>query len=221
MSLKPLTGQQERVLEFVSEFLGRRGFPPTLREIGEAVGLANVNAVRGHVLALEKKGYITKDPEKARSIQIVHTPSALSRAKRVLHEVWGTDVGVLHQVTYGLAWTTWRRTAWLTGRAAALLREALEREAVEHGWTLADARIQADHVVITVQVWPNHSAQQTVHRLQSAGSAERRRRPEALPNHPLWGPGYAATTDLASLDRLVNELLSARGGADRKQEESS
>jgi len=64
--MEPLTDQQEKVLATVEDYVARNGFPPTLREIGDALGLANVNAVRGHVSALEKKGYITKEPEKAR-----------------------------------------------------------------------------------------------------------------------------------------------------------
>ena len=79
MEARPLTDQQESVLTFVEEFSRDRGFPPTLREIGDALGLPNVNAVRGHLAALEKKGYITRAPDKARSIQVVHAPSAISR----------------------------------------------------------------------------------------------------------------------------------------------
>ena len=70
MKLKPLTNQQEKVLGYVESYLDKNGYPPTLKEIGTAIGLANITAVRGHLLALEKKGYIAKTPEKARSIQI-------------------------------------------------------------------------------------------------------------------------------------------------------
>ena len=66
MNAKPLTGQQQTVLTFVTGFVEEHGFPPTLREIGDAIGLVNVNAVRGHLAALEKKGYITKEEYQAR-----------------------------------------------------------------------------------------------------------------------------------------------------------
>jgi REP element-mobilizing transposase RayT len=204
---KPLTDQQHRVLAFVQQFLQEHGFPPTLREIGEAIGLANVNAVRGHLAALERKGYITKAPDKARSIQIVRAPSALSQLKRKLHEVLGTDEGVLHHVVYGLAWATRQRAGCLTGLRARWIEEALEHEAVERGWTVLEARVEPDHVVVVVQTWHDHSAQRVVHRLQAAGQAARRRHPGEFPEGPLWGKGYVATTDLELLDELVGKLL--------------
>lgn len=213
---KPLTEQQNNVLECVQAFSRRQGFPPTLREIGQAIGLPNLNAVRGHLAALEKKGYIVRVPDKARSIQVVHSPSALSRVKRMLHEVLRTDEGVLHRVVYGLAWTTHRRTPWITGPARQWMSDALDHEAVEHGWTILDKRIEPDHIVVVVTAWPNHSAEQTVYRLQSAGKAVRRHHPDELPRNALWGKGYAATTDLDLLDELVTRLLAEPREEDQK-----
>lgn len=206
-SVKPLTEQQGAVLSFVEEFSGRRGFPPTLREIGDAVGLTHINGVRGHLAALEKKGYITRAPDKARSIQVVHSPSAFSRVKRKLHEVLHTDEGVFHRVVYGLAWTTKGCERCLTGQQAESMAEAMDREAVEHGWTILNKRIEPDHVVVTVETWPNHSPQQTVRRFQSACKAARRHRGTALPGNGLWGKGYVVTTDLELLDELAARLL--------------
>ena len=204
---KPLTDQQRIVLAFVGEFSDRHGFPPTLREIGDAVGLTHTNAVRGHLAALEKKGYIARTPDKARSIRVVHAPSAFSRFKRKLHEVLHTDEGVFHRVVYGLAWTTWRGTPCLTGAQAEEMAEALDREAVEHGWTILDKKVEPDHVLVVVQAWPNHSPQQTVHRFQSAGKVLRRRKPERFPGDKLWGRGYVVTTDVELLDELAQKLL--------------
>jgi REP element-mobilizing transposase RayT len=204
---KALTGQQQRVLQFVEQFLAGHGFPPTLREIGAAIGLANLNAVRGHLAALEKKGYISKAPDKARSIQVIRSPSAFSLMKRKLHEVLGTDEGVLHQIVYGLAWPTRGRAAVLVGPRAQRLEEAFARAAVEHGWTILETRLAPDHVVLIVQAWHSHSAQQVVQRLQAAGSAVRRRLPQEFPRGRLWGRGYVATTDLERLSGLVDRLL--------------
>lgn len=133
MNLKPLTTQQQKVLYFVETYLTRHGFPPTLRDIGDAIGLANVNAVRGHLLAIEKKGYITKTPDRARSIQIIKAPSPISRLKRKMHEVLKTDEGVFHQVAYGLAWTTYQRNPFLKGPARNLMIEAMDRVALSRG----------------------------------------------------------------------------------------
>jgi len=218
---KPLTGQQQKVLAFVGEFLEENGFPPTLREIGDAIGLANVNAVRGHLSALEKKGYITKAPDRARSIQIVHPPSAFSRVKRKLHEVWGTDEGVFHRVVYGIAWATRLRAPCLTGLRAKLMEEAIESKAVEHGWTVLDKRIEPDHIVVIVQAWHNHSAQRTVHRFQAAGNAVKRRHPGEFSSGSLWGTGYVATTDLEVLGELVTKLLDNQGKEENDHERTS
>jgi len=207
MTVKPLTARQQKVFDFVSQFLHQEGFPPTLREIGDAVGLSNINAVRGHLLALEKKGYLTKEPDKARSIRIVQPPSPFSQFKRMLHEVLRTDEGVFHRVVYGLAWTTWRRTPCFTGPAAEGMGEALDREAVEHGWTVLDRRVEPDHIVLVVEVWPNHSADLVVRRFQAAGNVLKARHRGQFKGARLWAKGYAATTDLDLMEELVAKLL--------------
>ncbi|MHC4716028.1 MAG: LexA family protein [Planctomycetota bacterium] len=204
---KTLTDRQQAVLDFVERFSGERGFPPTLREIGRGVGVANVNAVRGHVNALEKKGYITRTPDKARSISVVQRPSRISRLRKRLHRVLRTDQGVLHRLAYGLAWTTWDRAPHFAGPKADWLAETFRQEALERGWTLHDMKIAPDHVVMVVEAWPNHSPELTVRRLKAAGRALKRKRSKYFQGLHLWAKGYAATTDLDLLDALVEELL--------------
>ena len=211
MATRPLTQQQKRVLGFVDEYSTERGFPPTLREIGEAVGIASVNAVRGHVAALEKKGYIAREHDKARSIRVLHAPSAFSRFRRRLHEIARTDEGVVHRVVYGLAWMTSRRRPILTGRAKALIERALEGQCVEHGWRLLQTRVEADHVRVVVEVWPNHSPELTVRRFKSAGASARRRGAERSAGKGLWRRGYVVTTDLSIFDELVQQMLDEEG----------
>ncbi len=200
---KGLTEQQQKVLAFVEEFAGTKGFPPTLREIGQAVGLNNITAVRGHLLALEKKGYIAKEPDKARGISLIARPSPISRLKRRLHEVLRTDQGVLYNLVYGLGWCTRGRERLLTGEAAARVQRAIAGQAVEHGWRLIDCKVAPDHVAVVVETWPNHSPEQTVRRLQNAGRAALRRNPLDR----TWGAGYAVTTDPEMLEELVQQLL--------------
>lgn len=207
MTIRPLTEKQQKVLDFISEHSSRSGFPPTLREIGDALGLPNVNAVRGHLAALEKKGYVTKDPDKARSIRVVSAPSALSRLKRKLHEVFRTDEGVTHRIVFGLAWATWKREPILTNRARQLLSEAFDHEAAEHGWRFVDKRVEPDHIVLVVEAWPNHSAELAVRRFRSAGTMVKRRHKDLFPAKGLWSKGYVATTDLELLDLLVEDML--------------
>lgn len=209
--MRPLTDQQNRVLSFVEQYQAEHGFPPTLREIGSGVQVSNVSAVRGHLAALEKKGYITKDPDKARSIRVVQAPSALSRLKRKMHELARTDQGVIHHVVYALAWTMRPGRPLPAGRLADRVGEALEREAVEHGWELLARKIEPGHVAVVVKVWPNHSPEQTVRRLQAAGEAAYRRHGGERPAGGLWERGYAAATDPALLDDLVAELVKGEG----------
>lgn len=205
--MRPLTIKQRAIFDFLSEHVRERGFPPTLREIGEAIGLSNVSAVRGHVEALEKKGYIAKDPEKARSIRIVHSPSILSRFKKKLHKFARTDEGVLHKVVYGIALVTHSRHAFFTAKRAQLMDKTLGRRATEHGWTFRACRIQTDHIVLVVEVWPNHSPELVVSRIRQAGQAVRKRSGGVFAGRALWERGYAITTDLAQLDAMVKQLL--------------
>ncbi|HEY7105487.1 MAG TPA: transcriptional repressor LexA [Acidimicrobiia bacterium] len=65
-----LTPRQRQVLEFVDAEVRRRGYPPSVREIGEAVGLSSSSTVHAHLAALQDKGYLTRDPTKPRAIEL-------------------------------------------------------------------------------------------------------------------------------------------------------
>ncbi len=205
--MRPITARQQAILEFVGGYLREQGFPPTFREIGRALGLANVGAVRGHLAALEKKGYITKAPDKARSIRIVQGPSILSRFKRRLHEFARTDEGVLHEIVYGLAMATRGRRPLLAGPIQRVIEQALDREATEHGWTFVRRQVQSDHVLVIVRAWPNHSPGQVVARIRQACEAVLKRRPLQTSDKRLWARGYVATTNLTQIDEMVGVFL--------------
>ena len=66
-----LTPRQRQVLEFVDEEVRRRGYPPSVREIGEAVGLSSSSTVHAHLAALQDKGYLVRDPTKPRALEIL------------------------------------------------------------------------------------------------------------------------------------------------------
>lgn len=66
-----LTSRQREILDYLVAHVQSTGLPPTIREIGHRMGLASTNGVFRHLRALEQKGYIAHDPEKARSIRIV------------------------------------------------------------------------------------------------------------------------------------------------------
>jgi repressor LexA len=65
-----LTPRQRQVLEFVDSEVRRRGYPPSVREIGEAVGLSSSSTVHAHLAALQDKGYLMRDPTKPRAIEV-------------------------------------------------------------------------------------------------------------------------------------------------------
>lgn len=74
-----LSAKQTEILEHIKEVTLSRGYPPTVREIGEAVGLSSSASVHAHLATLEKKGYIRRDPAKPRAIEIVDDDFALNR----------------------------------------------------------------------------------------------------------------------------------------------
>jgi len=75
--MKGLTTKQQRVLEVIRNAMRERGQPPTVREIGQEIGVASSCTVQRHLDALVRKGYITRDRYKYRSIQLADTPFPL------------------------------------------------------------------------------------------------------------------------------------------------
>src|SRR5438094_8638012 len=63
-----LTERQARILEYIRETVRDRGYPPTVREIGEAVGLTSSSSVHSQLANLERRGLLRKDPTKPRAI---------------------------------------------------------------------------------------------------------------------------------------------------------
>ena len=74
-----LTVRQRKVLEFIRESVERRGFPPTIREIGDAVGLASTSSVSYQLISLQKKGFLRRDATKPRAVD-VRLPSEMPGA---------------------------------------------------------------------------------------------------------------------------------------------
>ncbi|KYG34942.1 transcriptional repressor LexA [Alkalihalobacillus trypoxylicola] len=71
MTLTKLSKRQQEILDFIKIEVRKKGYPPSVREIGEAVGLASSSTVHGHLSRLEKKGYIRRDPTKPRAIEVL------------------------------------------------------------------------------------------------------------------------------------------------------
>ncbi len=64
--------KQHEILAFIHEEVSGRGYPPTVREICDATGLASTSTVHGHLARLEKHGYIVRDPAKPRAIEVTN-----------------------------------------------------------------------------------------------------------------------------------------------------
>src|SRR5437588_12704484 len=63
------TERQRRILEVIHEFTAERGYPPSVREIGERVGLSSSSTIHSHLKSLERQGLITRDPTKPRAMR--------------------------------------------------------------------------------------------------------------------------------------------------------
>jgi repressor LexA len=78
------TERQARILEVIRDFTEERGYPPSVREIGERVGLSSSSTVQSHLKSLEKRGLIHRDPTKPRALitKGAATPAAIAEAAR-------------------------------------------------------------------------------------------------------------------------------------------
>lgn len=75
--MQKLTERQRAVLEFISTSIMDRGYPPTLREIGNHLGIRSTNGVNDHLRALERKGYLTREDMKSRTLRLTRIPEGL------------------------------------------------------------------------------------------------------------------------------------------------
>src|SRR5215510_9801787 len=74
--MEGLSERQHQVLEFIDAQVRERGYPPSVREIGEAVGLSSSSTVHAHLAALQEKGYLRRDPTKPRAIEVCFEPGS-------------------------------------------------------------------------------------------------------------------------------------------------
>jgi repressor LexA len=75
-----LTGRQQEIWQFLVDYVDRLGYPPTVREIGEAVGLASPSTVHAHLANLERAGLLRRDPTKPRALELLGREHQISQA---------------------------------------------------------------------------------------------------------------------------------------------
>jgi len=92
-----ISKRQQDILDFIKSEVKSKGYPPSVREIGEAVGLASSSTVHGHLARLESKGLIRRDPTKPRAIEILEADIAAHIPRNAV-----VNVPVVGKVTAGL-----------------------------------------------------------------------------------------------------------------------
>ena len=86
-----LTERQRTILNVIRASVTNRGYPPSIREIGDAVGLTSTSSVAHQLRTLERKGYLRRDPNRPRAVDVRGAEDATPAAPAVLTEVAGSD----------------------------------------------------------------------------------------------------------------------------------
>lgn len=87
MSPTEPTDRQREILDLIMETVQRRGYPPSVREIGEAVGLSSPSTVHSHLSALVEAGYLRRDPSKPRAIEVLELPDEPELRRAAVRDV--------------------------------------------------------------------------------------------------------------------------------------
>ncbi|HEX2192556.1 MAG TPA: transcriptional repressor LexA [Acidimicrobiales bacterium] len=77
-----MSARQREILEFIESEMRTRGYPPSVREIGEAVGLTSTSTVHAHLATLQRLGYLRRDPSKPRAIEVRYDPESGAAGER-------------------------------------------------------------------------------------------------------------------------------------------
>jgi repressor LexA len=76
MSTTPLTARQQQILEIIDQHISDHGYPPSVREIGKAIGLTSPSSVQNHLNRLNELGYLRRDPVKPRALEVRYDPNS-------------------------------------------------------------------------------------------------------------------------------------------------
>jgi repressor LexA len=77
-----LTQRQREILDIIERYMRERGYPPSVREIGDAVGLTSPSTVHTHLLALQRLGFLRRDPTKPRALEVRYDPNSGAAIER-------------------------------------------------------------------------------------------------------------------------------------------
>lgn len=97
--MEKLSQKQAQILEYMKKEVREKGYPPSVREICDAVGLKSTSTVHGHLERLERKGYIKRDPSKPRAIEIFTNASSPESKENLSKEI--INIPIVGTVTAG------------------------------------------------------------------------------------------------------------------------
>jgi len=133
--MQGLTKRQAQTLGFIRQSIEERGYPPTLREIGEHMGIRSTNGVNDHLRALERKGYLRREDMKSRALKLVKDAGAKPAAPNSDDLV---DVQVLGRVAAG---------APLLAEENIIDTVRIDRMLVRGGQDVFGLRVQGDSMI--------------------------------------------------------------------------
>jgi repressor LexA len=98
--MQGLTKRQAQTLDYIRQSIEERGYPPTLREIGEYMGIRSTNGVNDHLRALERKGYLTREDMKSRALRVVDVNDRQAPPRSTDENI--LDIRIVGRVAAGL-----------------------------------------------------------------------------------------------------------------------
>ncbi len=201
--MEALTARQQEILTFIQSRIAERAVAPTLMEIGERFSIPNPNGIRSHLLALEKKGYIQRTPDRARSIRLLHAPGQRTTIITALKKkIWASQ----HYFAYLpiiIACRTRKGYPFFQEKIADELDKQLRRVCREHDWEIRKLEISADGFIISLLASPDHSPERIVRNLKNATLALGVCHPLHFHGKNMWAPGFVATTDPQMVEELI------------------
>jgi repressor LexA len=101
MDRSDLTERQRQILDYILATVRQRGYPPAVREIGEAVGLSSPSTVHSHLSTLARSGFIRRDPSKPRAIEVIDVETLAGDDDMALHRAPVRDVPLVGRIAAG------------------------------------------------------------------------------------------------------------------------
>lgn len=204
---KPLTERQQAILDFISAEISEKSRAPTIMEIAEAFSINNPNGVRTHLVALERKGYITRESDKSRSIRLQVQPNRLARwITEAKQHHWEHSNCFAHLPVY-IVLRTRKGYSFFEGRYGAQLERKLRKLAANHDWEILELEVTPTGLTMGLVISPDHSIDRVVRNLKHTATTMGLKHPIHFRGKRIWATGYAATSDRSLLADLAAQFV--------------